>query len=72
MMYDQRGAVLGEDIFKKTVEKYLSVHLRYDFTIIPGRRANKTMIRSLISSVKEMVTKPVFQAAQCFDTLHDI
>ena len=71
-MDDQWGAVLGEDVFKKTVEKYISVHFRYRPTIIPGRRPNKTMIRPLISSVKQMVTKPVFQAAQRFDTLHDI
>jgi hypothetical protein len=71
-MDDQWGAVLGEDIFKKTVEEYISVHFRYGFTIIPGRRSNKTMIRPLISSVKEMGTKPVFQATQRFDTLHDI
>jgi hypothetical protein len=71
-MDDQWGAALGEDVFKKTVEEYISVHFRHRFTIIPGRRPNKAMIRPLIASVKEMVTKAVFQAAQRFDTLHDI
>jgi len=104
-MDDQWGAVFGKNIFKKTVEEYISVHFRYGLTIIPGGRSNKTMIRPLISSVnpvrnsslafnpaviilksnpaaeqwgiisngvKEMVTEPVFQATQRFDTLHDI
>ena len=70
-MDDQWGAVLGEDVFEKTVEEYLSVHFRYGLPIIPGRRPDKTMIRPFISSVKEILTKPVFQAAQRFDTLHD-
>ena len=59
VVHDERGAVFGEDVFKKPVEKYVSVRFLQCFTIIPGRRANKTVIRPLISPVEEVASKPV-------------
>ena len=72
MVYDKRGAVFRKDIFKEPVEKYISVRFLHRFTVIPGRRTNKTVICSLISSVEEGAAVPVFQAAQRFDTFYDI
>ena len=71
-MDDEGGAVLRENIFKEPVEEYIPVHLLHRFTIIPWRRPDKTVIRPLISPVKEAVSEPVFEAAQRFNTLHDI
>jgi hypothetical protein len=71
-VYDERRAVFGEDIFKESVEKYISVHFLQRFAIIPGRRANETVIRPLISSVEEVGLERLFQAAQRFDALHNI
>jgi hypothetical protein len=53
-VYDERRAVFGEDIFKESVEKYISVHFLQRFAIIPGRRANKTVIRPLLSPIEEV------------------
>ncbi len=44
MVYDERGAVFREDIFKEPVEKYVPVHFPHRFTIIPRGRPNKTVI----------------------------
>lgn len=72
VVYDEGGAVFGENVFKEPVEKYISVYFLQHFTIIPGSRANKTVVRPLISPVEEVVLEPVFQAAKRFDTLHNI
>ena len=69
---DVGGAVLRENIFKEPVEKYIPVHLLHRFTIIPGRRPDKPVIRSLISPVEEVISEPVFEVTQRFNTLHDI
>lgn len=72
MVDDQRGAVLRENIFKEPVEKYIPVHLLHRFPIIPGRRPDKPVIRSLISPVEEVISEPVFEVTQRFNTLHNI
>jgi len=72
MVDDQRGAVLRENIFKEPVEKYIPVHLLHRFTIIPGRRPDKPVIRSLISPVEEVISEPVFEVSKRFNALHDI
>ena len=72
MVYDERGAVFGEDVFEKPVEKYVSVHFLHCCTIIPGRRADKTVVRPLISPVEEVASGSVLQTTQRFDALHDI
>jgi len=59
MVYDERGTMFGEDVFKEPVEEYISIHFHHRFTIIPGRRTNKTVIRPLLSPVEEVVSKPV-------------
>ena len=72
MVYDERGTVFREDIFKEPMEKYVRVHFLHRFTIIPGRRANEAVIRPLISPIEEVASEPVLQAAQRFDTFNDI
>jgi hypothetical protein len=71
-VYDERGAVFGKDIFEEPVEKYISVRFLHYFAVIPWRGTNKTMICPLFSSVEEGAAIPVLQAAQRFDTFHDI
>ena len=71
-MDDEGCAVFGEDVFKEPMEKYISVYLPKRFTVIPGGRANEPVVCALISPVEKVTPKPVFQAAQCFDTLYDI
>src|SRR4030042_6079721 len=70
VVYDERGAVFGKDIFKKPVEKYISVHFLHCFAVIPGRGTNKTVICALISSIEEGAVVPVLQAAPRFDKFH--
>jgi hypothetical protein len=72
VVYDERGAVFGKDIFEEPVEKYISVHLLHRFTVIPGSGSDKTVICPLISSVKEGISVPVFQTTQRFNTFHDV
>jgi hypothetical protein len=72
MMYDKRGAVFGENIFKEPVKKYVSVYFLERFTIIPRRGANKTVIRPLISPIQKVPPKPILQAAKRCDTFYDI
>ena len=72
MVYDKRGAVFRKDIFKEPVEKYISVRFLHRFTVIPGRGANKTVIGPFISSVEEGAAVSILQAAQRFDTFHNI
>jgi len=69
---DEWGAVFRKNIFKEAVEKNISVHFLHHFTLIPGRRSNKTVIRSLISTVEEVVTESVLQATQRLDALDNI
>lgn len=71
-MYDERGAVFGENIFKEPVKKYVSVYFLERFTIIPWRGANKPVIRPLISPIQKVPSKPILQAAERFDTFHNI
>jgi len=59
MVYDERGTMFGEDVFKEPVEKNISVHFQNRFTIIPGRRTNKTVIRPLLSPVKKGAPKAI-------------
>lgn len=63
MVYDERGTLFGDDVFKEPVEKYISIHFHYRFTIIPGGWTNKAVIRPLLSPVEELVSEPVLQAA---------
>jgi len=72
MVDDERDAMFREDVFKETVEKYISIYFLQRFTIIPGRRANKPVIGPLLSPVEKVAPEPVLQAAQRFDTLYDI
>ena len=72
MVDDERGTVIGKDIFEDAVEKYVSVYFLHCFAIIPGRGADKTVVRPFISSVEEVTSEPVFQTSQRFHALHDI
>ncbi len=63
MVYDERGAVLREDVLKEPVEEYVPVHFPHHLTVIPGRGAYETVIRSLISPVEEIASKRILQAA---------
>ena len=72
VVYDERGAVFGKDIFKEPEEKYVTVRFLHRFTVIPGRGTYKTVICALISSVEEGAAVPVLQATQRFDAFHDI
>jgi hypothetical protein len=56
---DERGAVIRENIFEEPMEKYISVHLLQDFTVIPGRWPNESMIRPFVSPVKEVAPETV-------------
>ncbi len=56
MVDDERGAVFREDIFKKAVEKYISIRVLHRLAVIPGCGANKTMICSLIPPIEHMVS----------------
>jgi hypothetical protein len=69
---DERGAVIRENIFEEPMEKYISVHLLQDFTVIPGRWPNKSMIRPFVSPVEEVASELILQTAQCLNTPHDI
>lgn len=55
MMDDERGAVLGKDVFKEPMEKYISVRFLHRFAVIPWRGTNKTVIGPLIPPVEEEV-----------------
>ncbi len=71
-MNDEGNAVLGNNVFEKSVEKYIPIYFLKRFTIIPGRGPNETVIRSLVAAVEEVVFELVLQSAQRFDGLHDI
>ena len=72
MVYDKRGAVFGEDVLEEPVEKDVSVHFLHRFTIIPGRRPDKAVIRSFVSTVEQVVPELILQTTERFDALHDI
>jgi hypothetical protein len=61
MMDDERSAVLGENIFKQLVKKYVSVDFLERFAIVPGGWSNETVIRPLISSVEKVTIEPILQ-----------
>ena len=71
-MNDEGNAVLGNNVFKKSVEKYIPIYFLKRFTVIPGRGPNETVIRSLVAAVEEVVFELVLQPAQRFDGHHDI
>src|SRR4030042_3120162 len=60
VVYDERGTVFGEDIFKEPVEKYISVRFLHRFAVIPGCGTNKTVICTFVSSIEEGAAVPVF------------
>ncbi len=64
MVDDEGRAVLGKDIFKKSVEKYIPVDFPKRLVIIPWRGTDETMIRPFVPPVKEMIREPVLQPAQ--------
>ncbi len=64
MVDDEGRAVLGEDIFKESVEKYIPVDFPKRLTIIPGRGTDETMIRAFIPPVKKVIREPVLQPPQ--------
>jgi len=59
---DEGDAVFGEDVLKKSVEKYIPIYFLKRFTIIPGRGPNETVIRALIAPVEEMVLELILQS----------
>lgn len=63
-MDDERGTVVGEDVFKEPVEENIPVHLLHRFPIIPGRWPDESVIRSFIPPVKEVGPESVFEAAK--------
>ena len=72
MVYDERGAVLGKDVFEESVEKYIPVRFLHRLAVIPRRRTNKPVIRSLIPSVEEGVAVAALQATERFDAFHNV
>ena len=64
--------MFGENILKEPVKKYIPVYLLERFAIIPGRWANETVIRSLISPIQKVVPEPMLQLAERFYTFHNI
>lgn len=72
MVDDERDAVLGQNVFKKSVEKYIPIHFLQCFTIVPGGGTDETVIRALVAAVEEVALELVLQLAQRFDRLHDI
>jgi len=72
MVYDEGSAVFGKDIIKKPVKKYIPVHFHHCFAIIPGRRANETVIRPFISPIQKLASEPILQTTERFDTFHNI
>ena len=54
VMDDERGAVLGEDVFEEPVKEQGCVHFPHRFRVVPGRRVNETVIRPLISPIEEV------------------
>ena len=71
-MDDKRSTVFGENVFKEPMKEYVSIHFEKSFTIVPGRGANKAVIRALISSIEKVSTKFVLQPPKRFNTFHDI
>jgi hypothetical protein len=46
---DDKGcAALGENVFVEAMEEYVSVDFLQDFTVIPRRWPNKSMIRPFV------------------------
>jgi len=64
--------MLGENIFKEPVKKYIPVYVLERFAIIPGRWANKPVICPFIPPIEEVAPESILQIAEGLHTLHDI
>ncbi len=72
MVDDEGRAVLGKNVFKESVEKYIPVDFPKRLIIIPGRGTDETMICALVPAVKKVIREPVLQQAQRLNGPDDI
>ena len=71
-MDDEGSAVLREDVFIEPVEEDICICFPHCIAVIPGRRADKAMIRPFIPAIEQGASEGVLQTAKCLYAFHDI
>jgi hypothetical protein len=72
VVYDKGGTMFRENIFKETMEKYISIYFHQRFAIVPGCWSNKPVIGPLVSPIQKVTPEPMLQATKRFDTFNNI